>query len=475
VSAAALRPAARWTDVARAHLAASAPAALLGVAAIAGATRPGTRASDVPFAEVRDLTMLMLFLPLLHWRGRGGSRGLDQGLPMDDARQEWIRTACGALWAVLTVGTALAAHVLMDTRLRNGAVTYAPGLPVSILACALGAYLVGAAVLVRTDRPGRTLLLALVLMAVLAAVGEPLTRSLMGTHSMTEYLPRGEHVRVPGWPRATLLPLVLGVGAVWVSGLLGRHGGALRNVRARWMPAGSATRPGPRTRSVPPVAGPRRAAGFGAAAVSQLGGLRGRLGWAAAGVVAFYTLSYVRLPMAAASAVDISVSLATAFWPVLVWLEERGRGREWDESVPVGRVPLRIAHALAGAVWLMAAVVPGSLIHPAGLAVPAAALGLYLAVTAGAALLDRPVLGCFVVGVGIEIASFTFAPEHPLSLAHALAPLYAPNGITWSAAAWVVWLPLLAAAAGAALYLQARRDYGGRTGFPSLRRVPHPA
>jgi len=173
--------------------------------------------------------------------------------------------------------------------------------------------------------------------------------------------------------------------------------------------------------------------------------------------------------------VDVWVGLAAAFWPALVWLEERNRRRDWDESVPMSRVPLRIAHALAGAAWLMAAAVPGAFIHPAGIAVPAAALALYLAATAGAALLDRPVLGCFVAGVGLEIASFSIAPEHPLSLAHALAPLYAPNGIPWSAAAWLVWLPLLAIAAGAALHLQARRDYGGRTWLPSLRRAPLPA
>ncbi|HST57470.1 MAG TPA: hypothetical protein VLK84_02205, partial [Longimicrobium sp.] len=104
MSAAALRPAARWTDAVRAHLATSAPYALLGLAGFAATTWPGRRSSqyisDLPFAEVRALTMLMLIFPLLHWGGRGSSRGLDQGLPMDDARQEWIRTACGALWAV---------------------------------------------------------------------------------------------------------------------------------------------------------------------------------------------------------------------------------------------------------------------------------------------------------------------------------------------------------------------------------------
>jgi hypothetical protein len=475
---AALRPPARWTDVFRAHLTASAPAALLGMAVVLAFTWPGTRtlsvASDAPFGAVRGIVMMMLFLPLLYWRGRGGSRPLDQGLPMDDARQEWIRTACGALWAVLTVSAALAVHMVMDTRLRSGTVTYAPGLPVSILAGALGAYLVGAAVLVRTDRPGRALLLALMLIVVLGAVGEPLTRSLMSTHTLTEYAAQTKHVRVPGWGRATLLPLVLGVGAVWVSGLLGRHGGALQRVRARWMPAGPRTRSTPRARPSRTV-GPRRAASFGAAAVRQLMALRGRLGWSAAGVVAFYTFSYFRLPMVGPSAVEWSVGVAASFWPALVWLEERSRRADWDESVPVGRVPLRVAHALAGAAWLMAAVVPGAFIHPAGAALPAAALALYLASTAVAALLGRPVLACFIAAGASGIASFALAPEHPLSLAHALAPLDAPNGVTWSAAASLIWIALFATAAGAALHLQARRDRSGRAWIPRLRRTTQPA
>ncbi|HYR08432.1 MAG TPA: hypothetical protein VEQ60_11705, partial [Longimicrobium sp.] len=220
MSAAALRAPARWTQVARAHLAASAPAALLGLAVVVAFAWPGRKnmpsAVDAPFIEVRDMAQLMLFFPLLYWRGRGASRSLDQGLPMDDLRQEWIRAACGALWCVLTVGAALGAHVIGDTQLRSGTVTYDPGLPLSILGTALGMYLLGAAVLVRTDRPGRTLLLTMLLLGVLATLGEPLSRTVLSTRSLREYRPGGEHVSVPGWLQSTLLTLAVGVGAVWV-------------------------------------------------------------------------------------------------------------------------------------------------------------------------------------------------------------------------------------------------------------------
>jgi hypothetical protein len=466
-------------NVARAHLAASAPAALLGLALVVAFTWPGRKnlpaAGDVPFVEVRDLTTLMLFLPLLHWRGRGGSRSLDQGLPMDDARQEWIRTACGALWAALTVGTALAVHLLMDTRLQSGAVAYRPGLPISILGTALGAYLVGAAVLLRTDRPGRTLLLTLVLLVVLGALGEPLSRNLFSSNSMAEYIGRVEYVNVPGWRLKTLLALALGIGAVGVSGLLGRHVGALAGLRRRWMPAVPRARATPRTRSAQAVAGPRHAASFGVAAARQFLALRGRLGWSALMVIGFYTAALVRLPVAAVTAVEWVVGMAASFWPALVWLEERGRRRDWDESVPVGRVRLRIAHALAGAAWLMIAAAPGALVHPAGVAVPAAALALYLASTAGAALLGRPVLACFVAALASGIASFSLAPEHPLSLARALAPLDAPAGVTWSPAASLAWVSLFAAAAVTALHFRARRDGSGRAWLPRLRRAAQPA
>ena len=478
MSAPDLRAPARWTAVVRAHLAASAPTALLGLAAIAALTWPGSKrvptASDVPFVEVRDSLVFILFLPLLHWRGRGGSRALDQGLPMEDARQEWLRTACGALWAVLTVGATLALHAVADPELRSGRVAYAPGLPVSILGAALGTYLLGAAVLVRTDRPGRALLLTLLVVGVLATLGEPLTRSLLSSHSLTEYVAQVERVSVPAWPRATLLPLLLGVGAVWVSGLLGRHAGALSALRGRWMPTARRSGPAPWAGAPRIAAGPRRTASFARAVGRQFLLLRGRLGWSALLVVGAYALAFLRLRIAVDSTVELAAALGATFWPALVWLEERGRRGDWDESVPVGRVPLRIAHALAGAAWLMIAVAPASLVHPAGIAVAAAALALYLASTVAAALLDRPVLGCFLAGIATGIASFSAAPEHPLSLAHALAPLDAPS-IAWSPAAALVWLPLLGAAAAAALHLQARRHRSGRTWLPRLRRAPQPA
>jgi hypothetical protein len=479
VSAPALRRPARWPDAARAHLAASAPSALLGLAALVALTWPGRMnvpsARDIPFVEARDTVIWMIFLPLLHWRGRGSARALDQGLPMDDVHQEWLRTACGALWTVLTVGAMLAAHAVADANLRSGRMTYVPGLPVSILAGALGAYLVGAAVLVRSDRPGRALLLTLLALAVLGTMGEPLTRSLMSSHSLTEYLADVKHVSVPGWLRATLLPLVLGVGAVWASGMLGRHGHVLTRVRGRWMSVGRRPRSVPRTRPARVVAGPRHAAAFGAAVPRQFLMLRSRLGWSTLLVVGVCVAMFLRLPLAASSIVEFSVGLAASFWPALVWLEERGRRRDWDESVPVGRLPLRLAHALAGMAWLMVAAIPGALIHPAGIAVPAAALATYLASTAAAALLDRPVLGCFLAAFGTGIAGFSIAPEHPLSLARALAPLDTPNGVSWSPAASLLWLTLLAAAAVAALHWQAHRDRIGRTWLPRLRRAPQPA
>jgi hypothetical protein len=478
VSAPALRRPARGMDVARAYLRASAPAALVGIAAMALFTWPGTKnvtgGRDVPFVELRESLYFMLFLPLLHWRGRGGSRALDQGLPMADARQEWTRAACGGVWAVLTLGVALGVHLFGDTQLRSGGVTVDPGLPVSILGVGVGTYLLGSAVLLRTDRPGRVLLLTLLAVFILGTLGEPLTRNLLSTSSMTELVAAHKHVSVPGWKRTTALALVLGLGAMGASTLLGRRGDMFAGLRGRWMAAVRRGRPAPRVRTPPAAAGPRHAAGAGTAVLRQFAALRGRLGWSALIVLGIYVPAFFRLPMAAPAAVEWAVGVAAGLWPALVWLDERGR-RDWDESVPVGRLPLRLAHALAGAAWLMITVLPGALIHPAGMAVPAAALATYLASTALAALLGRPVLGSFVGMFGIGIASFAFFPSHPLSLARALAPLDTPNGISWSPAASLVWLALLTAAAVAALHLQARRDGSGSTWFPRLRREAQPA
>jgi hypothetical protein len=238
VTAAVLRAPARATRVARAHLAASAPAALLGVAAMVTLTWPAIRGvpsgSESVFVQVSGMTTYLLFLPLLHWRGQGGRRSLDQGLPMADARQEWIRAACGALWAVLTVAAVLAFHALAASRLPTGRVTIHPGVPLAILGTGLGLYLVGTAVLIRADRPGRALLLTLFLLVVLGLAGAPLVRALISWNTVTEIDMAGNaRVHVPGWPRATLVPLAMGAGAVWISILLGRHGSALAGVAAR--------------------------------------------------------------------------------------------------------------------------------------------------------------------------------------------------------------------------------------------------
>lgn len=473
MSAPALRAPARWHRVARAHLAASAPAALLGLAAFVVFTLPGTKnlptGRDGPLVEVSEAVALMLFLPLLHWRGRGGSRSLDQGLPVGQASQEWIRTVCGALWAALTVGVALAIHLLTDTRLRTGAVTVEPALPISILATHLGTYLLGAAVLLRTDRPGRTLVLTMLLVGTLGALGEPFSRSLWSSHTVTHYVAGHKHVSVPGWPRATLLPLALGLGAMAVSTRLGRHGEAFAGVRARWMAIVHRDRPAPRTRAPRVTAGPRSPAPFGRALLRQFLALRSRLGWGAMIVVALYAPMFFDIAMSISA-----VGIAASFWPALVWMEERGRRRDWDESLPLGRLPLRTAHALAGGAWLAIAAVPGALLHPAGIAVPVGALVLYLISTVGVALLGRPVLACFVMMIVGSIASIALAPEHPLSLARAHAPLDTPPALAWSPAAALVWLALLAAAAVAALHVQARRDHSGRTWLPRLRSATQP-
>lgn len=479
MSAPALRRPARPLSVARACLAASAPAALLGIATIAVLTLPGaknvTGSRDVPFVEMSESIVLMLFLPLLHWRGRGGRRALDEGLPMREARQEWMRAACGALWAAATLGAVLAIHLLWDTELRTGAVTFHPGLPVSIFGAGLGMYLLGTAVLMRTDRPGRVLLLTLLAVGVLGALGEPLTRSLVTTRSVTEYAAQHPHVRVPGWERTTLLALALGVGAVWASTLLARHGGVFAGLRGRWTRAARRVPLAPRTQGARAATGPRRASSFGRAVARQFVALRSRLGWSTLILVSLYAVVFLRLPDAASSEVEMSLAVAATFWPALVWMEERSRRRDWDESLPVGRLPLRVAHALAGAAWLMIAAAAGAPLHPAGPALPAAALVLYLASTAGAALLGRPVLACFILMIGGSIASIELAPEHPLSLARAHAPLDVPQAITWSPAASLVWIALLGAAAVAALHLQARRDRLGAAWLPRLRRRPQPA
>lgn len=476
MSAAAFRTPARGAQVARAHLAASAPAALVGVAAMVALTWPAIwglpAGSETAFVQMGGATMYAFFLPLLHWRGRGGRRSLDQGLPMVDARQEWIRVACGALWAVLTLAAVLGFQALAASPLPAGRVTVHPGLPLAFLGSGLGMYLVGTAVLIRADRPGRALLLTLFLLVVLALAGAPLVRALINWETVTEFDMAGNaRLHVPGWQRKTLVPLAMGAGALWISILLGRHAGALAGLRGQWI--GRRAPAPPRMQVARTVSGPRRASSFARAAARQLWVLRRRLGWTALVVTALNAVVALRAPSYTETVVPFLVGMAAMFWPALVWLDER-RG-DWHDAVPVDRVQLRIAHALAGAAWLLAAAVPAALLHSSGIALPLAALAMYLASTTGVALLGRPVIACFLfIYVGNVVASEA-APEHPLSLARALSPLYSPNEISWAAGASLVWLPLLALAAAAALRAQAIRDRRGGSLLPRLRRATQTA
>jgi hypothetical protein len=118
--------------------------------------------------------------------------------------------------------------------------------------------------------------------------------------------------------------------------------------------------------------------------------------------------------------------------------------------------------------------VPAALLHPSGIALPLAALAGYLACTVGVALLGRPVIACFLFIFVADTGGSLAAPEHPLSLARALSPLYSRDGISWSAGASLVWLPLLALAA-AALRAQAIRDRRGAPLLPRLRRATQTA
>ncbi|WP_420126310.1 hypothetical protein [Longimicrobium sp.] len=476
MTAAAVRAPARTARVARAHLAASAPTALLGVAVMIALTWSTSRGlpagGSSAFVQVSGMTTYLLFLPLLHWRGRGGRRSLDQGLPMADARQEWIRAACGALWAALTIAAVLAFHGVAAGRIPAGRVTVHPGLPLAVLGTGLGMYLVGTAVLIRADRPGRALLLTLFLLAVLGLAGAPLVRALIVWDTVMEFDAAGNaRVSVPGWLRATLSSLATGVGAVWISILLGRHGGVLASLSGRWM--GRRAPAVPRMPAARAVPGPRRTATFGRAVARQLWVLRRRLGWTALVLAASVTIVELRIPLATQTLVPFAVGMAATFWPALVWLDQR-RG-DWDEAGPIGRAQLRIAHALAGAAWLLAAAVPAALLYPSGIALPLAALAVYLAATGVVALLDRPVIACFLCSLGAEIVASQAAPEHPLSLTRAFSPLHAQDGIAWSAGAALLWIPLLAFAAAAALRAQASRDGHGAPLLPRLRRATQPA
>jgi len=425
VSAAAPRRTAPWHRVARAESAAlwQPKSALLTLGAVVLLTLGpfGGGPGDGPLSQVRDLVMLMFFFPLLHWRGRARRGSLDLAMPMDGVRYDLLRVACGAAAAAFTLVLATGLNLLNMRGWYERMGGYPAGYPVALVLSGMAFYLLGGAIVLRVERPGRVLLVAWLpaLVAFHLFGGSAWSRSVA-------YAPDGrvtsQVVRTSLTTGTALLWLAVAILAVAASLALGGR-------EARWM----------RTSRSRPLAQParasaqvpdriRRPASARVVAVRQLA-LQGQRMLVPLGMAVLLAAWAVwretrgggtflsdRLPL-------MPFVYAGFFWPLLVWMDER-RG-DWDEMLPADTFTRRLLHAAAGLAWLQAAVliviagcIGGAMAEgtiqslayvPAWVmpGVPLAVVGLYLLGTAWMMLSAHPIRTAiigFLVTVQVLVA-----------------------------------------------------------------------
>ncbi len=496
MSAAAPRATAPWHRVARAEADALlrsrwVPALMIGIVLL---TMGPFADSKGPFAEILELTLLMFFLPLLLWRGRGVRGSLDQAMPVATAAYELIRIGVGAATALVILCLATQAHVwLFISRLQPSEFAgFARGYTGALVIRGLAVYLLASAIVLRARRPGRVLLavfvlgsLALVLLGATETTTEEVQYARDGTVTAARY---GSSLTLG----RALLQLAVGAAAVGLSMALGRREGGLP---VPWRRA-EATMPALRTTRVPRTALsiPRSPASIGAVAVRQFAVQAPRMTWpllVAAGFALWYAAQGMGLAPTAGRAVSMDsfalLWFLAFFCPLLVWMDERG-GRPWDEAQPADAFVRRVAHAAAGLVWLevcvllllaghaASAVAAGTPLSPAWVpgwvmpGVPLAVMALYCAGTLPAVLSGHPVRASVITSMLFFpaltaiplVANGTFTERSALSPLHLLLPT--PMASTpWSIVTALVWLPLFVALAVLAIRRRVNLDRGGST------------
>jgi hypothetical protein len=507
VSAAALRAPARWPDAVRAEigvLASVRPAAWILlfflIAVGSGFSEYPIRENQAPYGVFRFAVVMMFLLPLA-WQGRGGTAG-EAPLPVADSCRTLVRVLTGAVFAGLVFGLGIGFYVLgarfafAAANEANSLHTFPASYPVVLILAGVAHYLLGAALMLRAERPGRVLLASLCVGAlVLAAVGIQLE------HVEWEVYGPWDERRFRGSTsltlNAALLRLSLGVAAVgvaaWWAGPHSQRWHGRARLRARF--------PEPRRAQSVPLAVPRPPTPAAAVFVRHLLLLAPRM---LVPVLLTLLLAWFLEPGELSYEDDGVKILSTdplyglwfiAFlWPVLVWLDE-GRIRPWDQARPAGIPAQRLMHATAGLVWLAGvtlvyaagymsrAMEAGLLASPADLhawfwlGLPLAVLAVYSLGTISAVLAGRPlaagILGCMFLLPLLSIIDSTlngnFGDAPPPGPVGMLAPLGWVHSHEWSLPAAFLCTPLLVAAAVGALRLRAWRDLRGRN--PRVREV----
>ncbi len=485
MTAATLRQPTRTAVVARHYLALlGRETALLGVClAVAISTSTTVFTIDEMFSDAAAFLTFMAFLPTIQWRGGRGE--LEAALPLGGVRHDLVRVACGLAWASVALVLPVA-HWSLGAWLSS----YPWWYPLSLLAAGLAFYLLGSAVWLRTARPGR------ILLAPVFILGLTLHR---GSFPWTvAYASREElHGMETGqWIAAAVTWLCVGWAAIVLAAVAGRptHRGD-RGAAGKGRTDGGSERRRAMRRRARAVTGllPHPASAFTVLRAQAALMEHRATGWPAAVALALiwprvqwelwppdwaHEPLFFREPL-----YFVVLTLFSFLWPLVVWMDDHGPGREHEEALPASVLTRRLARVTAGAVVLLAlclvvvagpvagAWIGGTIPSPAAVPakfwveIPAAVLMLYLAGSIPLLLapdrsprralvwyLATPLLVLpYYLGPGVGDARFS--PT-------AVFSVFTTHPVPWVDAA-LLWLAVLAAATVAAAALGARRDRGG--------------
>ena len=502
MSAAALRRPARWHHALRAELGRTPskaalvwPVILVVFGSLGANSVYGNSSSDGPFSEVRMVAALMFFFPLIHWPGGAGTRSRWTVVPMHDRHLELIRIACGAVWAALVLALMAGAYTVMLNSVDTTLLGLPRSYPVSLCIMGVAYYLLGSAVVARTERPWRVMIVLFILGGfVLARTGvwvETLEFKRRWGSATGSVITATTDLTLAG----ALLRLGVAAAAVLLSA-------SLRGVRRPAWLAWRVRRSHAAIQGAPVAAAllrvPRQPPSDRTIALRQFS-LQApwmRVMLLLAGVAALWEVwqaMHGRSTFLTDGGPLAVFAIAAFLWPGVVWLEE-GRGRDWDRAQPVAGFRRALLHALAGLVWVQAAALlllagcvagalySGALGSIAG--VPASVLvgvllstfALYCLGTLWAVSSRNPIGG---VSIGLMLT----APVIMMISEDERVPAWAPsravagfimNGTHLTLTAALIWIPLMAGLAVAALYSHAGRSVratGATPAKPDARRA----
>lgn len=469
------------------------------------------------FSGVQSALGLAWLLPLLHWRESSRASASDPAMPLDRARHDLVRVLCGAAWAcaafLVLVGLFMAASLFGEGPRFGG---YPWWYPFPAASAGLVLYLLGSAVWLRAERPGRVLLVSWLLFFIVGGRVIWLLGGRAGaetfewaTVGLTWSSRGGLQASAAQWALGSAVWLTVAWGLVWACASADRW-----TARVRWgLPRVGL--PAPRRRSAAPrperaVPGLRRAPGAWAGFRRELLLVGGRMPWLLAFAL-FLAWTWFEQESDASNTTPAMAHDPRMFGilsnfsllPVLVWLDGRGPGREYEDAFPVDVGVRRALRVAAGAAWLglvlaplLASTLAGDLAGgkldslasaPARvwLGVPGATLMLYLLGSLPVLLARRrPLQWTFALWVAlvllVELPEASGSPGWHGWLYSPLAAMH-PLGLSpWAGQSWeralALWLAVAVAATVAAAAAGARRDREGRRSRPGrVRTGAHPA